>query len=93
MAVSISIASMHFIVMILFLSFYNVSLRFSRASFFGGNVVTWHSKYTLCRIYTGDFFATRFDDFLCVKISLAKRLLTRGKTRLPQSRLARIAAV
>ena len=45
MAVSISIAStLHFIVMILFLSFYNVSLRFSCASFFGVNVVTWHSK-------------------------------------------------
>ena len=50
------------------------------------------SKF-LSRIYTGDFFATRFEDFLCVKISLAEWLLTRGKTRLPRSRLRRIAAV
>ena len=31
--------------------------------------------------------------FLCVKISVAERLHTRGKTRLPRSRLGRIAAV
>ena len=40
-----------------------------------------------------DLFATRFKDFLCAKISLAERLLTRGETRLPRSRLGRIAAV
>ena len=50
-------------------------------------------QYVLSHIYTGDFFATRFEDFLCVKIPLAERLLTRGETRLPRSRLARIAAV
>ena len=45
MAVSISIASiLYFIAMIWFLSSYNVSLRFSCVSFFGVNVVTWHSK-------------------------------------------------
>ena len=50
-------------------------------------------KYILSRIYTGDFFATRFEDFLCVKISLAEWLLTQGETRLPRSHSARIAAV
>ena len=55
--------------------------------------ICWFKTSLLSRIYTGDFFATRFDDFSCVKISLAKRLLTRGKTRLPRSRLARVAAV
>ena len=49
-------------------------------------------RYLLSRTYMGDFFATRFEDFLCVKSSLAERLLTRGKTRLTRSRLARIAA-
>ena len=29
-------------------------------------------------IYTGDFLAARFEDFLCVKISLAEWLPTRG---------------
>ena len=43
--------------------------------------------FLLSRIYTGDFFATRFKDFFCVNISLAERLLTRGETRLPRSRL------
>ena len=48
MAVSISIASiLYFIVMFLFLSCYNVSLRFSCASFFGVNAVNWHSKLNL----------------------------------------------
>ena len=47
----------------------------------------------LSGIYIGDFFATRFEDFLCVKISLAEWLLTRDETRLPPSRLARIAAM
>ena len=47
----------------------------------------------LSRIYTGDFFAARFEDFLCVKISLAEWLLTRSETRLPRSRFGRIAAV
>ena len=47
MAASISIASvLCFIVMVLFLSCYNVSLRFSCASFFGVDVVTWHSNKT-----------------------------------------------
>ena len=45
MAVSSSRASiLHFIVTILFLSGYNVSLRVSRSSFFNVNVATWHSN-------------------------------------------------
>ena len=50
-------------------------------------------KARLSRIHTGDFFATRFEDFLCVKISLAEWLLKRGETRLSRSRLVRVAAV
>ena len=50
-------------------------------------------KSFLSRIYTGDFFATRFEDFLCVKIYVAERLLARGETRVPRSRLGRIAGV
>ena len=69
MAVSISIASMHFIVMILFLSCYNVSLRFFCASFFGVNVVTWHSKYILERKealkFLLLFFSVSFAVFCC----------------------------
>ena len=47
-------------------------------------------KSLTSRIYTGNFFATEFEDSLCVKISLAERLLTRGETRLPRSCLPRI---
>ena len=32
--------------------------------------VVWRCH--LSRIYTGDFFATQFEDFFCVKISLAE---------------------
>ena len=38
---------MYFIVMILFLPCYNVSLHVSSASFFGVNVVTWHSQQNI----------------------------------------------
>ena len=41
MAVSISVANMHFIVMILFLLCYNVSLSFACDSVFDVNVVTY----------------------------------------------------
>ena len=50
-------------------------------------------KCTFSCVYTGNFFATRFEDFFRVKISLAKSLLTRGETRFPRSRLASIATV
>ena len=63
-------------------------LRFSVIS---TNLIT--QELGKSRIYTGDFSATRFEDFLRVKIAFEEWLLTRDETRLPRSHLARIAAV
>ena len=41
-----------------------------------------HVETACSRIYTGDFYATRFEDFLCVKISLAEWFTHTGRDSL-----------